>query len=231
MARVHPFRAWRFGPFPVRLQEVITQPCGRICAPIEKAFDRPGSSSPVPILLELPDLFDAVPGESVYYREARDFQACLGPGILVEEQDRGIFACRERYTPPGTAFVPGTGAGGWQVRSKPEAGAAPGAAFSGWQGQPGGCRLRSIARRRLSALGAKRVARRACLPTAGAADRAADPFRGSEVRGSEAEIGLAAHPVLLQQRRRATCAVDRPRPRSCDFFPKPLSSLAIYALD
>jgi hypothetical protein len=73
MARVYPFRAWRFGPSPVRPHEVLTRPGERISAPIEKAFDRPGSFRPVPILLELPEFFDAAPGQSVYYREAHDF--------------------------------------------------------------------------------------------------------------------------------------------------------------
>ena len=289
MARVYPFRAWRFGPSPVRLLDVVTRPCERISAPIGKAFDRPGFFRPVPFLLELPEFFDAKPGESVYYREAHGFQAWLEVGILVEEKDPWNFACLERYPPPGTdivivpaprvadslknrspnqfrvegrdcfavepavepaaaafrplpggqqgrAFVPGTRAGRWRVRSKPEAGPPLWTGFPGRQRQPGDCRLRSIARKRLSPKplspkplsgpGPRQTPLHASQPAARDADRASDQFR----RG-EAEIALPARPVLFKQREQATCADNLPRRRSSDFFPKPLSGLAIYALD
>ena len=285
MARVYPFRAWRFGPSPVRLQEVVTRPCERISAPIGKAFDRPGFFRPVPFLLELPEFFDAKPGESVYYREAHGFQAWLEVGILAGEKDPGIFACPEWNTPPGTdvvivpaprvadslknldrnqfrvagrkfyavkpaadspavafrnlpdgqqgtAFVPGTRAGGWRVRSKPEAGASPWAGSPERRRQPRGCRFRSIARKRLSRKclsgpSAKQIPRPASRLTSSDLDRAAVQFRHGE-----AGIALPAHPAVpLKQRQQATCADDVPRPRSSDFFPKPLSGLAIYALD
>jgi hypothetical protein len=284
MARVYPFRAWRFGPSRVRLQEVVTRPCERICAPIEKAFDRPSSFRPVPILLELPEFFDAVPGESVYYREAHDFQAWLEVGIPAGEKEPAIFACLKRYTPPGTdvvivpaprvadslknldrnqfrvagrefhpvkpaadspalafrnlpggqqgtAFVPGTRAGGWRVRSKPEAGASRWAGSPERRRQPRGCRFRSIARKRISGKricgpSARQIPRPASLPTSSDLDRAAVQFRHGE-----AGIALPAHPVPRKQRQQATCEDDVPRPRSSDLFPKPLSGLAIYALD
>jgi hypothetical protein len=82
MARVYPFRAWRFSPSPVRLQDVVTRPCERISPPIEKVFHRPSSFNPVPILHELPQFFDAEPGESVYCREAHNIQAGLELGIF-----------------------------------------------------------------------------------------------------------------------------------------------------
>jgi hypothetical protein len=82
MARVYPFRAWRFSPSPVRLQDVVTYPCERNSPPIGKAFYRRNSFNPAPILLELPQFFDAEPGESVYCREAHNFQAGLELGIF-----------------------------------------------------------------------------------------------------------------------------------------------------
>jgi hypothetical protein len=279
MARVYPFRAWRFSASPVRLQDVGTQSYERISPPIERAFHRRSSFNPVPILLELPEFFDAEPGESVYCREAHDFQAWLELGILIEEKDPCIFAYAERYTPPdtdivilpahrfadslknfypnqfavaareffavepttdhpavafrtllggqqGAAFVAVTRAGAWRVRSKPEAVASAWAAFPERQRQPGHCRLHSIALERLPGLSAKQIPSQANLRTASDADAAVDQFQ----RG-EADIAFLAQPVPLKQRKQATFADDVPRRKSSAFFPKPLSGLAIYALD
>jgi uncharacterized protein (DUF1015 family) len=158
MARVHPFRAWRYSPSPVHLQDGDTQPYDRIYPVIEQAYHRRNSFNLVRILLELPEFFDAKPRESVYCRAAHDFPAGHEKGVLVGEKDPCIFADANRFTPPG-------------------------------------------------------------------ADRV------NRSRGLTADIAFIARPVPLEQRKQVTFACDVLRPKSTDFFPQPMSGVAIYALD
>jgi uncharacterized protein (DUF1015 family) len=105
MARVHPFRAWRYSPSSVHLQDVNTQPYDRIYSVMEQAYQRRRSFNLVRILLELPEWFDAKPRESVYCRAAHDFPAWREKGVLVDERGPCIFADAKRFTPPGAHHV------------------------------------------------------------------------------------------------------------------------------
>ena len=80
MARIYPFRAWRYNPSAVRLDDVVTQPYDKISPAMQQAYYQRSPYNLVRIILGLPELFDAERGESVYTRAARDFQRLARAG-------------------------------------------------------------------------------------------------------------------------------------------------------
>ena len=75
MACIYPFRAWRYNPSAVRLDDVVTQPYDKISPAMQEAYYQRSPYNLVRIILGLPELFDAERGENVYTRAARDFTA------------------------------------------------------------------------------------------------------------------------------------------------------------
>jgi len=105
MARIYPFRAWRYNPSSVRLEDVVTQPYDKISPSMQQAYYQRSPFNLVRIILGLPELFDAERGESVYTRAARDFRAWREQGVLVQEKDPCIFAYSQRFRVPGSDIV------------------------------------------------------------------------------------------------------------------------------
>jgi len=105
MARIYPFRAWRYNPSAVRLDDVVTQPYDKISPAMQQAYYQRSPYNLVRIILGLPELFDAERGESVYTRAARDLKAWREQGILTQEKDPCIFAYSQRFKVPGTEIV------------------------------------------------------------------------------------------------------------------------------
>ncbi|MGD0736886.1 MAG: DUF1015 domain-containing protein [Terracidiphilus sp.] len=105
MARIYPFRAWRYNPSAVRLDDVVTQPYDKISPSMQQAYYQRSPYNLVRIILGLPELFDAERGESVYTRAARDFNEWREHGVLVQEKDPCIFAYSQRFKVPGTDTV------------------------------------------------------------------------------------------------------------------------------
>jgi uncharacterized protein (DUF1015 family) len=102
MARIYPFRAWRYNPSAVRLQDVVTQPYDKISPAMQQAYYDRSNYNLVRIILGLPELFDAERGESVYTRAARDFRAWREQGVLIQEHEPCVFAYAQRFKAPGT---------------------------------------------------------------------------------------------------------------------------------
>jgi uncharacterized protein (DUF1015 family) len=105
MARIYPFRAWRYNSTAVRLSDVVTQPYDKISPAMQQAYYQRSPYNLVRIILGLPELFDAERGESVYSRAARDLKAWREQGILVQEKDPCIFAYSQQFKVPGTDVV------------------------------------------------------------------------------------------------------------------------------
>jgi uncharacterized protein (DUF1015 family) len=105
MARIYPFRAWRYNPSVVRLDDVVTQPYDKISPAMQQAYYQRSPFNLVRIILGLPELFDSERGESVYTRAARDFSAWREQGVLAQEKDPCIFAYSQRFKVPGTEIV------------------------------------------------------------------------------------------------------------------------------
>jgi uncharacterized protein (DUF1015 family) len=105
MASIYPFRAWRYNPASVRLEDVVTQPYDKISPSMQQAYYQRSPYNLVRIILGLPELFDAERGESVYTRAAHDLSAWKEQGILIREKDPCIFAYSQRFTVPGTDTI------------------------------------------------------------------------------------------------------------------------------
>ena len=105
MARIYPFRAWRYNPSTVRLDDVVTQPYDKISPAMQQAYYQRSPFNLVRIILGLPELFDAERGESVYTRAARDLKAWREEGVLVQEKDPCVYAYAQRFKVPGTEIV------------------------------------------------------------------------------------------------------------------------------
>jgi uncharacterized protein (DUF1015 family) len=105
MAHIYPFRAWRYNPSAVRLDDVVTQPYDKISPAMQQAYYERSPYNLVRIILGKPELFDAEHGESVYSRAARDLKAWQEEGVLVQEKDPCIFAYAQRFKVPGTEIV------------------------------------------------------------------------------------------------------------------------------
>jgi uncharacterized protein (DUF1015 family) len=102
MANIYPFRAWRYNPAAVRLNDVVTQPYDKITPAMQQAYYQSSPYNLVRIILGLPELFDAERGESVYSRAARDFRAWREQGILTQEKSPCIFAYAQTFKVPGS---------------------------------------------------------------------------------------------------------------------------------
>lgn len=102
MARIYPFRALRYNPAMVRLQDVVTQPYDKISPAMQQAYYQRSPYNLVRIILGLPELFDGDGARDVYRRAARDFSAWRRDGILAQESEPCVFAYSQTFTVPGT---------------------------------------------------------------------------------------------------------------------------------
>jgi uncharacterized protein (DUF1015 family) len=105
MARIYPFRAWRYNTSTVRLDDVVTQPYDKISPAMQQGYYQRSPYNLVRIILGLPELFDAEDGGNVYTRAARDFRAWREQGVLIQEKEPCVFAYAQRFTVPGTGMV------------------------------------------------------------------------------------------------------------------------------
>ena len=105
MARIYPFRAWRYNPAVVRLEDAVTQPYDKISPAMQQAYYQRSPYNLVRIILGLPELFDAERGESVYTRAARDLKAWREQGVLTQEKEPCVFAYSQQFKVPGTEVV------------------------------------------------------------------------------------------------------------------------------
>jgi uncharacterized protein (DUF1015 family) len=108
MARIYPFRALRYNPSRVHLEDVVTQPWDKITPSMQQAYYQRSPYNLVRIVLGLPELFDRAPGADgnappdIYSRAARDFADWRAQGVLSREKEPSIFSYSQRFTIPGT---------------------------------------------------------------------------------------------------------------------------------
>ena len=99
MARIYPFRALRYNPAKVNLQDVVTQPYDKITPPMQQAYYQRSPFNLVRIILRQPELFDE--SNDVYSKAARDFQAWRESGVLFQERQPCVYAYSQRFAVPG----------------------------------------------------------------------------------------------------------------------------------
>jgi uncharacterized protein (DUF1015 family) len=103
MARIYPFRALRYNPSLVRLEDVVTQPYDKITPAMQQAYYQRSPYNLVRIILGLPELFDGDGAQDVYRRAARDFTDWRRDGILTQEGEPCVFAYSQTFTVPDYA--------------------------------------------------------------------------------------------------------------------------------
>jgi uncharacterized protein (DUF1015 family) len=105
MARVYPFRALRYNPSLVKLDDVVTQPYDQITPAMQQAYYQRSPYNLVRIILGLPELFDSAQQGGIdcdiYARAARDFKDWRKSGVLSQESEPAIFAYSQRFSVPG----------------------------------------------------------------------------------------------------------------------------------
>ncbi len=103
MARIYPFRALRYNPALVRVQDVVTQPYDKITPAMQQAYYQRSPYNLVRIILGLPELFDGDGIHDIYRRAAKDFEAWCREGVLTQEYEPCVFAYSQTFTAPGSA--------------------------------------------------------------------------------------------------------------------------------
>jgi uncharacterized protein (DUF1015 family) len=99
MARIYPFRAFRYNLAQVSAADVVTQPYDKITPAMQQAYYQRSPYNLVRIILRLPELFDAE--GDIYTNAARDFAAWRKAGILAQERQPCIFAYAQTFAVPG----------------------------------------------------------------------------------------------------------------------------------
>ena len=102
MARIFPFRALRYNPSLVRVEDCVTQPYDKITPSMQQSYYARSRYNLVRIILGLPELFDEPGVSDVYTRAARDFNEWRAAGVLAQETEPCLFAYSQRFTLPGT---------------------------------------------------------------------------------------------------------------------------------
>jgi uncharacterized protein (DUF1015 family) len=100
MARIYPFRAWRYNPGMVRAEDVVTQPYDKISPAMQQSYYQRSPQNLVRIILGLPELFDSA-GNNVYTRAADSFNEWRTEGVLAQDNEPSVYAYSQRYEVPG----------------------------------------------------------------------------------------------------------------------------------
>jgi uncharacterized protein (DUF1015 family) len=115
MARLYPFRALRYDPARVNLEDVVTQPYDKITPAMQQRYYEASPYNLIRVILGKHEPGDTEPQEflptgeeahNVYTRAAESLNAWRKEHILAEESEPAIYGYSQTYTVPYT--VPGT---------------------------------------------------------------------------------------------------------------------------
>ncbi|MEO6964510.1 MAG: DUF1015 domain-containing protein [Acidobacteriaceae bacterium] len=101
MARIFPFRAFRYNPGLVRAEDAVTQPYDKITPAMQQSYFQRSPDNLVRIILGLPELFDSEEN-NVYTRAAASLKNWRQEGVLTQDNESSIYAYSQRYEVPGT---------------------------------------------------------------------------------------------------------------------------------
>ncbi|MGB6387774.1 MAG: DUF1015 domain-containing protein [Terriglobales bacterium] len=101
MAIISPFRAWRYNPERVPVQQAVTQPYDKITPALQESYYQASPYNLVRIILG-----KRLPGdtasENVYTRASSSFQNWRQAGILRRDQEPSIYRYSQTFTVPGS---------------------------------------------------------------------------------------------------------------------------------
>jgi uncharacterized protein (DUF1015 family) len=104
MARIYPFRAFRYNPGLVRAEDAVTQPYDKISPAMQQSYYQRSPYNLVRVILGLPELFDSE-DNNVYTRAAENLRDWRKEGVLTQDNESSVYAYSQRYEVPG---APGT---------------------------------------------------------------------------------------------------------------------------
>src|SRR5258708_1497471 len=101
MAEIFPFKAVRYDPHQVRLEDVVTQPYDKITPEMQTAYYERSAHNLVRIILGKSGDTDN-PVFNVYTRAAEDLHDWRASGILKQDSEPSIYLYSQTFTIPGT---------------------------------------------------------------------------------------------------------------------------------
>jgi uncharacterized protein (DUF1015 family) len=102
MAIVSPFRAWRYDPKRVPVQQVVTQPYDKISPEMQEGYYQSSPYNLVRIILGKKQAGDGE-AENVYTRAAASFQDWRQTGILKKDAEPSIYRYSQTFRVPGSS--------------------------------------------------------------------------------------------------------------------------------
>jgi uncharacterized protein (DUF1015 family) len=101
MAKIYPFRALRYDPTRVHLEDVVTQPYDKITPEMQQAYYDRSPFNLIRVILGKKDPADD-DAHNVYTRAAQTLQAYRAEGILKEEPEPALYGYSQTYQVPGS---------------------------------------------------------------------------------------------------------------------------------
>jgi uncharacterized protein (DUF1015 family) len=99
MAHIEPFRAFRYDPARVALDQVVTQPYDKITPEMQERYYISSPHNLVRIILGKRDANDSA-DENVYTRAAKFFADWRHDGVLVQDPEPAIYRYSQEFTTP-----------------------------------------------------------------------------------------------------------------------------------
>ena len=104
MARIYPFRALRYDPARVKMEDVVTQPYDKITPAMQDRYYEASPYNLVRVILGRQFSTDT-DDENVYTRAAETLREWRREGILAEEAEPALYGYSQTYTVPHTDEV------------------------------------------------------------------------------------------------------------------------------
>ena len=114
MARIYPFRALRYDPARVHMEDVVTQPYDKITPAMQQRYYDLSPYNLVRVILGKPEPNDTDPQEflppgeqahNVYTRAAETLRDWRKNHILAEESEPAVYGYSQTYTVPGSSEI------------------------------------------------------------------------------------------------------------------------------
>ncbi len=104
MARIYPFRALRYDPARVSMEDVVTQPYDKISPEMQDRYYEASPYNLIRVILGKKNASDTEE-QNVYTRAAESLTAWRKEGVLAEEAEPALYGYAQTYTVPGTEEV------------------------------------------------------------------------------------------------------------------------------
>ena len=104
MAQIIPFRALRYDPRQVSVDQAVTQPYDKISPSMQDRYYAASPYNLVRIILGRREASDN-PANNVYTRAAADFRAWRTQGVLQQDSAPSVYVYSQRFTAPGESIA------------------------------------------------------------------------------------------------------------------------------